>query len=199
MTTREHRYFSDYVYKKQIDSDFNITKKYFSCYQLNDYMRHITSNRFIKNKEKAHKLKEYKCVFCNNYFDKDGWINHNKRNIDFHDKWNVYKSLYPELECNNFIINGKRASSFEQFKEMAMGKQNKRIQINIEDTDTDTTESYISSDSSSEEEEFPDYCNDCGYPIYENLTNTKKIQFKDRGKLFCDCVYSSDDSDIVEI
>ena len=194
------RFYCDYCKSNVAEPSGEIGFKYFSCYQLQDWNRHLKSKKHIKNEKKIVEAEEYCCPYCNKYFDKEGYENHLINNKDFHAKWNIYKEIEPNLSCNNWIYEGnKRATSYEDWREKLIGEPKKPKYVptyTLEKSYSSSSSDYLSTSS---EDEIPDeFCNECNLPIYEFLTNVKKKKLKNRGCLYCECEWEYC-SNIVEI
>ena len=112
------RFFCDCCYIEKINSKNETYKKYYSCYQLGDWKKHIKTKAHRKNLDKMREEGQYTCEYCMETFDEDGYENHLNNNAPFHKIWNVYDNK--EFSCNNFIINERRATSYENWKQIAL-------------------------------------------------------------------------------
>jgi len=208
------RFFCDCCSLEKINDKGDLYKKYYSCYQIGDWKKHIKSKQHRTNLKKMREVGTFTCNYCNEKFDKDGYTNHINNNSLFHKIWNIYDNK--EFSCNNFIINQRRATDYENWKKIAFSREKnsngykpKSLRQNTKNhmsalygkkyvekkLNSSSSCSSIEEDSSSEEEYQPiDYCSDieCGLPIYDNLTIQKKDILRFRKQLFCECKYCSD-------
>jgi len=211
------RFFCDCCYLEKINDKNEVYKKYYSCYQIGDWRKHLKSKQHRNNLKKMREEGTFTCKYCNEKFNEDGYRNHLKNNDKFHEMWNIYDNK--EFSCNNFIINQKRATDYNNWKQLAFktdrcttGYTPKCIRKNTKKhmtvlygkkyvekkLNSNSSSSSIEEDYTSEEEFAPngDYCSDpeCSLPKYDNLTKQKKDILKFRKQLFCECEDCSYDS-----
>tara|TARA_S200002703_G_scaffold67100_2_gene58296 strand:+ start:2732 stop:3262 length:531 start_codon:yes stop_codon:yes gene_type:complete len=162
-------------------------------------LNHLSSKKHIKEMEKEKTDDDIVCRFCGDFFTKEGYELHIKRN-------KMWCSINPNNKCNVFIYNNQRYSSYEsvvnQFNKIEESKErrkeNRRKQkpttikpsysINTTNNDDD---SYDDDDSDIGIYEFENFCELCANPINDEGYDEKEIDR--RGIKICDCEYESDD------
>ena len=100
-------YYCDYCYTKDIDN-YKIIRKYFKCPLVNDFKRHMETNKCIKNRKKVESLpleNKFTCEFCNMTFDSDGYNNHRERNKELFNilEYGKHTKLVTDEKLENFV------------------------------------------------------------------------------------------------
>ena len=185
--------------------------KFWSTNITRDYIKHLETPKHIKN-EDLDKEKSIYCKFCDTYFPPDGYIVHEQRNKEM---WK-FKTILPnaEYECNEFIKDGHRYSTFEELK----NGEDHRARLRRKKEQKNKSKEQIINEykengcviigEDSESEEFvdmnpifdDDYCDDCSKMVFfSQHTNSEKLTKGDKNWLhynnrnhWCNCCPSEE-------
>tara|TARA_R110000823_G_scaffold165590_1_gene297763 strand:+ start:94 stop:798 length:705 start_codon:yes stop_codon:yes gene_type:complete len=114
-------FFCDHCYKE----DHNEIKTFFNRYSKTDYTRHIKTKKHLKQCLKVENDEnKILCKECNNYFSREGYEVHRKRNQSMWDM-NEWTKKELKLKCNNIVIDGKRFCSINHWSKWLDLEENK--------------------------------------------------------------------------
>ena len=197
---KEHKFWCDRCYTIKLNDDLVETKQFFSCYRTEQMVKHLKSKKHIKEMHREKGDDDILCKYCSQFFSKEGYAEHKKRNHNF---WNIMGSL--KGKCNTFIHNNNRYSSYDKMIEAnncpkvpCSLKENpvSYVKEKVVEVEVEVEKDYESDDSYVEEFVFYDWCYDCGNPI--NNCGYKKHDLENRGHKICDC-YCENDYDTDEL
>ena len=197
---KDNKFWCDRCYTIKLDENLEKTKQFFSCYRTEQMVKHLASKKHLKEMQREKTDDDILCKYCNQFFSKEGYAEHKKRNELL---WTMAGIM--KFKCNNFIYNNNRYSSWDKMKEVAICSKTTNENININkqqkveqkiEKKKEVEKDYYSDDSYVEEFVFYDYCYDCGKPI--NNCGYKKDDLENRGHKVCDC-YNENDYDTDEL
>tara|TARA_R110002167_G_scaffold71882_6_gene202636 strand:- start:1577 stop:2431 length:855 start_codon:yes stop_codon:yes gene_type:complete len=107
-------YWCDRCFKDYVGDEEEIKRTYFGCATNQQWAKHLTTNKHIKNVKKVEDSSDcILCKFCNKNFSNEGYEIHKKRNTKL---WTMQKAgAYKHLKCNNFKTKNRRYESFNEY------------------------------------------------------------------------------------
>ena len=160
-------------------------RQFYNTFDKTKYNKHLTTSKHLENVEK-HKDYEpcFECKYCKEIFDSKGYEEHKRKNQQLWDSKNglkitygadLYKNRFSDLSCNNFVVDKKRYSSFEEMVEKGNVRilpyaKPKKVCIKTKKINMRSNNGVINSDEDEDEDVldnkykkliFMTYCNEC--------------------------------------
>ena len=128
-TSKDFIYFCDscYTEKSGVSKDLdpesvktNFYRKPFSCVKKEHWLKHIKTDKHIKNIAFHNNLRDdiiNECIYCDVRLDDRSYAIHKKRNELMWIGKNAGMDWAKDCSCNNFIYNGKRFNNVKMLRE----------------------------------------------------------------------------------